>query len=150
MVAQQGRSDCGSAALAMVLEHHDPANNPALVRQLVGQVGEKGGVPAGRLRDVARERGLDAFVVEGTFADLVSELRHGRPVLVGVQRVILGTPYAHFMVVAGIDPQDQQILTADPAHGWTQESFADFKANWQAAHNLALVIMPKGIAQSGN
>ncbi len=150
MVPQQGRSDCGSAALAMVLEHHDPANNPVLVRQLVGQVDAKSGVAAGHLRDVARERGLEAFVVEGTFADLTSELRQGRPVLVGIQRVVLGTPYSHFVVVAGIDVQDQQILTADPAHGWTQESFADFKACWQPAHNLALVVMPKGLAQSGD
>jgi ABC-type bacteriocin/lantibiotic exporter with double-glycine peptidase domain len=149
LVRQEGRSDCGSAALAMVLEHADPATTPVLVRQLIGQREGKKWVEAGQLRDVARERGLDAYLVEGTFADLVSELRQGRPVLVGVQRDVLGTPYPHFVVVVGIDPQDQQILIADPAHGWTQESFVDFSERWEPAHHLALVVMPKREAVSG-
>ena len=49
-----------------------------------------GGVRAGDLRDVARAKGLSAFVVAGTFADLFEQLGHGRPVLVGLAKPITG------------------------------------------------------------
>ena len=75
--------------------------------------------------------------------NLESELRHGRPVLVGLVREKLGTTYPHFAVIAGIDPDDGRILMADPAQGWKQQSFAEFQENWGPAHHLALVVMPK-------
>src|SRR5262245_10329399 len=63
-VAQRTAHDCGPAALAMVLAHFrvapPAADHPELAR---------GDVRAGALRDVARERGLEAYVVSGTFDD---------------------------------------------------------------------------------
>jgi ABC-type bacteriocin/lantibiotic exporter with double-glycine peptidase domain len=144
LVRQLGRTDCGSAALAMVIGHHDPTASPAQVREWVGSVDAVSGIPAGRLRGVAQSRGLDAFLIEGTMEDLEHELRQGRPVLVGVRRVAGVLGFAHFAVVAGIDPIDQLVLMADPSEGWSEQSFADFEEHWRPSRNLALVVMPKG------
>ena len=71
-VAQQTDRDCGPAALAMVLAHFGaaPAATPELAR---------GDVRAGTLRDVARGRGLEAYVVSGTLDDLFTEVARGHP-----------------------------------------------------------------------
>ena len=144
LVQQQGRTDCGSAALAMVMAHHDSTITPAMVRQQVGAGDTLTGVSAGRLREVAQAHGLDAFLIQGTLEDLEHELRQGRPVLVGVRRVVGNLGFPHFAVVAGIDSVDRQILTADPEAGWTRQSFGEFQERWQPAQNLALVVMPRG------
>jgi predicted double-glycine peptidase len=158
LVRQEGRSDCGSAALATVLSRFDPQIDPARVRTAVGpstvpapagkilaqatsNARPGDGIAAGRLRDVARAEGLQSFVIEATFADLAHELSAGRPVLVGLYRVVGDRGYPHYEVVAGINPRDQQVLLADPATGWRKEALAQFSARWRLARNLAVVIL---------
>src|SRR3954470_11423417 len=65
VVVQAQRQDCGLAALAMVAgawgRHW---SLPDLSHQVPPT---EHGVKLGRLRDLARERGLDAYAVKGTF-----------------------------------------------------------------------------------
>jgi hypothetical protein len=63
-VRQQSDSDCGPAALTMVLGHFGVR---ASVAELVAvSPPDRAGVRAGALRDIARSRGLSAFVVPAT------------------------------------------------------------------------------------
>src|SRR5205807_768600 len=66
-VAQRSERDCGAAALAMVLAYW---RAPATLDEIeaVAPV-EGGGIRAGALRDLARQKGLEAFVVSGTLND---------------------------------------------------------------------------------
>ena len=155
LVRQQRRSDCGSAALTMVLAHFDPRTEVTQVRQTLGSgdgksagkiaepdTDQQAGIAAGRLRDLARAQGLKAYVIEATFADLAHEIGLGHPVLVGLYRIVGNRGFPHYEVVAGINPRDQMLLLADPAEGWRKEAFSRFAARWQLAHNLAVVIFP--------
>jgi predicted double-glycine peptidase len=142
LALQQSRTDCGAAALTSVLAYWRPGLTEGQVRQWVGPVDEEQGVLAGRLRQVARDQGLEAFIVEGQFADLVREVGHRRPVIAGVVNVIAGTAYPHYEVVVGVNPRDKKVLTADPALGWREQSFDAFEERWKLSRRLLLVVLP--------
>src|SRR5689334_191459 len=99
-VAQRGGSDCGAAALAMVLTQQGmPTSRDEVLAQIPPR---DGGVTAGELRDFARRRGAQAFVVPGAWDDLERQLQRGRPLLVGLAKPMLGgRAAAHFEVVIG-------------------------------------------------
>src|SRR5688572_29999083 len=84
LVKQRRETDCGAAAIAMVVAYWTGASPPDLIAG-VGRASKRG-IKAGRLRDFARKHGLAAFLVQGELADLEHELRQGRPVLVGLAK----------------------------------------------------------------
>jgi ABC-type bacteriocin/lantibiotic exporter with double-glycine peptidase domain len=132
---QRDEHDCGPTALAMVLDFFQPERR-----------GEALALPHDRqltvaeLRDAARQRGLTAFIVEGTPEDLVFELSHGRPAIVGVAKPTLSSAVTHYEVVVGINKESQQFATLDPAVGLRQNSFRGFLMEWQATGRVLLVI----------
>ena len=146
-VRQIAREDCGAAALAMVLgywglpvtrEDVSAANPPTPER----------GITAAALRDFARRRGLQAFLVQGDIADLDRELARHRPVLVGVMKRYGRRVYSHYEVVVGVSRRQQRILTLDPAHGLRVNSREGFTAEWTAAGRLTLVVFPRAAPSS--
>jgi predicted double-glycine peptidase len=143
MVAQRARADCGAAALAMVLRYWQPTTSNDTVRSWIGAVDEQKGVAAGRMRSVARDQGMDAFLIQASFEDLVHEVGKQRPVIVGVVQVAGRRAYPHYAVVVGINARTRRVLTADPSEGWQEEAFDRFEARWQAARRLALVVFPR-------
>ena len=84
----------------MVLAHF---GFPASLAEVVAGSTRDGGVRAGDLRDLARAKGLSAFVVAGTFADLFEQLGHGRPVRSASPSRYGGRALAHYEVVVAID-----------------------------------------------
>jgi ABC-type bacteriocin/lantibiotic exporter with double-glycine peptidase domain len=147
-VAQQAETECGAAAIAMVVSYWTGAAPPSIVAHF-RPVPERG-IAAGRLRDHARERGLAAFVIEGTFQDLSRELAAGRPVLVG-----LGKPQSkdrvldHFEVVVGLHRDRRLIVTLDPSEGWRQNTVEGFYREWKLAGFVTLVVSARPPAAAG-
>jgi ABC-type bacteriocin/lantibiotic exporter with double-glycine peptidase domain len=139
IVRQTGPADCGAAALEMVVRYWRPE---ASVRAVLAPRPGEDGIEAARLRAVARDQGLSAFLVEGTVDDLVHEVELRRPVLVGLVRVSGRQALAHYVVVVGMNRNRQRVLTADPEHGWREVSLASFLGEWQPAHHLTLVAFP--------
>jgi predicted double-glycine peptidase len=140
LVTQRERADCGAAALTMVLRFWQPATSNERVRAAVGELDDKKGIAAGRLRAIAREMGMQAFLIQGTFDDLVNEVGRGRPVLVGTVQVKRGRGYPHYEVVVGVNQRERKILAADPAQGWREQSLDAFEARWKPSKRLALVV----------
>jgi ABC-type bacteriocin/lantibiotic exporter with double-glycine peptidase domain len=140
-VAQHADGDCGPAALAMVLGHFGVEVAPA---EIAGrEAGSAVGVRAGTLRDVARAKGLEAFVVSGTFEDLFSQLERGRPVLVGVAKPIAaGEARAHYEVVVGINRQARLIRSLDPARGLRENTLEGFAREWVPTRQVTIVVFP--------
>ncbi len=140
VVRQKQESDCGLAALAMVagawgrhwsvddLAHRIPPS-------------EKG-VKLGALRDLARDRGLEAFALRATPSDLQHELGSGRPVLLGLMLPFdRGHNRSHYEVAIAMNPQDGTVITIDPASGeWMRRSRAVLDVEWKAAGYPALVV----------
>lgn len=130
--------DCGPTALAMVLEFYGAADHAKVLAALPANRR----VSAADLRDLAKRFGFDAFVVEGSPDDLVYELKHGRPVIVGVAKPTVREAVAHYEVVVGMNRGGQRVATLDPAVGLRQNTFAGFLAEWQSAGRVLLVVVP--------
>lgn len=150
-VKQQSDADCGPAALAMVLAHFGVQASLADVVAMDPPDSE--GVRAGALRDTARAKGLSAFVVPGTFVDLVQQLERGRPILVGLAKPIVGgRAVAHYEVVVAIDRKDKRIMTLDPGRGLRENSLEGFAREWVPTGQVTIIVFradQPGAAQEG-
>ena len=138
-VAQQHETECGAAAIGMVIAYWTGKDGTASLTHF-RPVSERG-IAAGRLRDHAREQGLASFVIEGKLDDISREIRAGRPVLVG-----LGKPQRsdyvlyHYEVVVGFHPERKLVVTLDPEHGYRQSSLDSFFREWKIAGFVTLVV----------
>jgi ABC-type bacteriocin/lantibiotic exporter with double-glycine peptidase domain len=136
--AQTSDVDCGAAAIAMVIAHWTgaaPADVAAPLRPVAPP-----GLAAGALRDLARARGLAAFLVAGALDDLAHELASGRPVLVGLVKPHRDDALQHFEVVVGLHRARGVVVTLDPAAGWRQNTIEGFLAEWKPAKHLTLIV----------
>jgi ABC-type bacteriocin/lantibiotic exporter with double-glycine peptidase domain len=147
-VAQKSSDDCGAAAMAMVLGRF--GFRVTVDEAVARRPPTDGGVTAGALRDLAREKGLEAFVVSGTFADLFGEIARGRPVLVGLAKPITGgRARAHYEVVIGINRAAGLIWSLDPGHGLRENTFEGFAREWVPTRQVAIIVLPPPGAAAG-
>lgn len=137
-VAQQTETECGAAAIGMVVAYWTGAPGASVMAQL--RPVPKTGIAAGTLRDVARARGLASFVIAGELADLTRELAAGRPVLVGLVKPQRRAAFNHYEVVVGVHRERALVVTLDPAEGWRQNTLEGFLAEWKAAKNVTLIV----------
>ena len=142
-VAQRSERDCGAAAMAMVLRYWGvPADADGLSAAVPAARGR--GLKASELQELARARGLDAFVVKGEPADLRTEIERRRPLIVGLAQHAGGETVGHYEVVIGFDHARRLILTLDPAAGWRESSLQDFAVEWAGAQQVTLVVFRRG------
>ena len=138
-VRQSADSDCGAAALAMVLGRWGaPASSRAEIAKSIPDAAK--GIPAGALRDFARRRGLQAFLINGELDDLLREVRRNNPVLVGLVQLYGDKAYSHYEVVLGVNPRARRVLVFDPAHGPREDGFEGFSAEWDRARRLTIIV----------
>ena len=150
VVRQKQMADCGLAALAMVAGawgRHWSVDDLAH-RVPPGQHGVK----LGALRDLARDRGFDAYAIQANRDDLKNELSAGRPVLLG-----LILPHdqqrnrSHYEVAIAMSQRDGTIITIDPATGeWMRRSPAVLDIEWKAAGYAALVVTADKSAETAS
>lgn len=141
VVRQLAESDCGLAALAMMAGAWGHAWGMGDLTHRIHPT--DAGVPLGALRDLARERGLDAYAIAGTHTDLEHELGAGRPVLLG-----LVLPFdrqhnrSHFEVAIALDKADGSVVTIDPATGdMLRRTAKVLDLEWKTAGYAALVVV---------
>jgi ABC-type bacteriocin/lantibiotic exporter with double-glycine peptidase domain len=140
--AQKGETDCGAAAIGMVVAYWT-GQQPSAVASLLRPVGERG-LKASRLRDFTREHGLAAYVIEGKVADIARELAAGRPVLVGLSKPQRKDRVLdHYEVVVGLHEERGLIVTLDPSEGWRQNTIDGFVREWKIAGFVTLVVSSK-------
>lgn len=133
--------DCGPTALAMVLSYYGVADRQSVLAALP----KDQRVSVSDLRDLARKHGFEAYVVEGKPEDLVYELEHGRPAIVGVAKPTVQDAVAHYEVVVGMHKDSQRVATLDPAVGLRQNSFTGFLTEWQGSGRVLLILVPKRV-----
>ena len=138
-VAQGEETDCGAAALAMVLMHLKAVQGIEEVLAACPPDPERG-IEAGALRDFAKRKGLQAYLIEGDFNLFEKELARGRPVLVGMFKRTLGGLVTHFEVVVGYHPGRKLVATIDPSLGARVNDESGFEEEWDLAKRLALVV----------
>ena len=150
MVAQLGDADCGPAALATALTRWDSAPSPNAWQPRAGENREHEGFSAGSLRDEARRVGFQSYVLEGTFADLTTEIAAGHPVVIGLVLVEHGQRLAHFAVVVGHDVGAQHWLLADPALGVHSVARDELRTDWGHAGWVTVVVFPETDARASS
>lgn len=140
LVLQVGEQDCGAAALSATLQHWGTAIDVAEVRRIAGN--DEAPLRADALREVARSKGYDAFLVRGSVEDLRQEVRAGRPVIVGMLKPYVGEQwFAHYEVVTAVGTSE--IITMDPAQGWRRYPLGGFEEEWKRANHLTMIVAPR-------
>ena len=151
---QNKQYTCGAACVAAVAAHWGvtldefKAKCPAAPKDSTGQ----------DLQALAESVGLQAFVFQGSMADLQDNLRQGRPMIVMITqppdpalrqlglwgRLALSLSEhvshpAHWVVVIGLTG-DQSVIVHDPATGLLQIKAPAFQKWWSQRNNLCVLI----------
>jgi ABC-type bacteriocin/lantibiotic exporter with double-glycine peptidase domain len=145
----QPNEGCGAASIAMVMHywsrHSD--STPAIAHPDVTEIlhalhsDAAHGIYASDMVRFFEQNGFRTFAFAGQRADLEQHLAKGRP-LIAALKPGAGLPL-HYVVVAGLDPQQHVILLNDPAQRkLLKEDDARFAREWKAAGNWTLLALP--------
>ncbi|MBI4814930.1 MAG: hypothetical protein HY791_01650 [Deltaproteobacteria bacterium] len=130
---QKEKGDCGPTALAMVLRYWR-SNSQLDLDPTVDHA-------AGELRDLAKRKGLAAYLIKGSEQDVKEQLEKKRPLVAGLVKRTLGGRASHYEVVAGYNAIDHRVATIDPGLGrWLVNSWEGFEREWAPAGNLLLLV----------
>lgn len=144
LVRQTEPNYCGYAVAAMVhgywQRHGQGEVSLATVTERLPSPDE--GTGAAELRDFFVEQGFASYLLVGEFADLLRELRLGRPIIVGTVFRRGEDFIAHYVVVTGLNTEREEVLVLDPLVGARRSSLANFQRRWQLAHRLMVVVAP--------
>lgn len=143
LIRQADKSDCGAAALAMMMSYWGQWTNVEEIT-LAFPVEPGHGIKAGALRDFAKAKGFKAYVIDGDFNDILSELRENRPVIVGLIKPHTTRLAGHYEVVVGVNPDEKRIATLDPARGWRENTFDGFSLEWNLSKNVTVIVFKAG------
>ena len=150
---RQTEDGCGSAAISMLLQYwnaHGAATDVRLAdagtiqKQLYSRKAR--GISASNMQTYFTNAGFRAFPLEGNWGDLLEHLKQGQPLIVSIQP---GDKMAflHYVVVTGIDWQNEAVLIHDPARGkLLRVAREDFEKQWQPTHNWMLLALPQKAA----
>jgi len=157
----QSREACGDAALAMVIGYWaeqqgmagslidgTPEEREQLVAERDAPIIQRDlppgrhGVSAHAMQQYLENHGFTTFTLQGTWTDLESEIRKGRPLIVAMRPK--GDSQLHYVVIAGVDPARSLVTMNDPAQRkLLTEERAEFEKDWSATHNWLLLAVPQ-------
>ncbi|HET7205827.1 MAG TPA: C39 family peptidase [Terriglobales bacterium] len=146
---KQEKNACGAASLAMVMQYWqrqqgksaDENADAVHIQQALFSRHAKG-IFASDMQGYLENHNFQAFAFEGTWADLKQNLEKGRPLIVALQPAHNGS--LHYVVVTGLDWQQQLVLTNDPAQRkLLKEDRANFEKEWKATRNWTLLAVPR-------
>jgi predicted double-glycine peptidase len=146
---KQTEDGCGSAAIAMLLQYWSAHGSPvapdrsdaaAIQKQLYSRKAR--GIFASDMERYLRESGFREFAVRGEWSDLRQHLEQGRPLIISIQPGRTKTPL-HYVVVTGMDWQQEAVFVNDPALGkLLRIERQQFEKEWEAARNWMLLAVP--------
>ena len=103
---------------------------------------EERGIRGSAMEAYLRESGFSPYVFRGEWNDLGNHLEKGRPLIAIIQPG--GKSSLHFVVVAGIDRQQEAVLLNDPERGKLfRVERAEFEKEWQRTGYWTLLAVPK-------
>jgi predicted double-glycine peptidase len=146
-VAQKGGEDCGAASLAAVLRFWGHPATPESIEASLGRADNR--LQAGDMQAYAKSLGLRSYVFYGTMKDVMHEVEQGRPVIVGLGKMVdEKKALSHYEVVVGYEPTKKQVLLLDPARGWQVDSFDGFAKEWAISKAVTIVAFPEAASST--
>lgn len=150
---KQQKNGCGAASIAMVMGYwqRQPGlslqvpNPEQILHDLYSQ--EARGIYASDMETYFQQHGFQTFAFVGGWSDLQQHLARGRPLIVAL-KPNRGAPL-HYVVVAGLDPTHELVLTNDPAQRkLLKQTRPDFEKAWKAASHWTLLAVPQASERS--
>jgi len=144
----QERDGCGSASLAMVLRYWQE-KNPALATERAEPAKiqhelyepKLRGIAAARMQQYLHDSGMETFAFRGEWSDLRANIEKGRPLIVALKP---RTATPHYVVVAGVAPDDAAVLLNDPERGkLVRAERGEFERAWKGTGNWTLLAVPR-------
>jgi ABC-type bacteriocin/lantibiotic exporter with double-glycine peptidase domain len=146
---KQEKNGCGAASIAMIMQYwqrqqsqgSDQTTDAGQIQRALYSK-KAHGIYASDLTEYLVEHGFRTFAFRGEWSDLESNLTKGRPLVLALQPE-RGDPL-HYVVVTGIDAQQDVVLMNDPAQRkLLKQDRADFEKQWKAAGNWTLLAVPQ-------
>jgi ABC-type bacteriocin/lantibiotic exporter with double-glycine peptidase domain len=146
---KQEKNGCGAASIAMVMQYWringglsaaESVDAAAIQRSLYSS--DAHGIYASDLERYFRQNGFQTFAFRAGWNDLRLHLEKGRPLIVTIKPG--GNPSLHYVVVTGLDWQQQLVILNDPAERkLLKQERSSFEKEWKAAGNWALLAVPR-------
>jgi len=147
---QQEKDGCGSASIAMVMQYwlkseaeSAKTNADAIHIQQVLYSRQAHGIYASQMQQYFQEQGFQTYAFRGDWSDLKQHLEKGRPLIVALKPASGEAPL-HYVVVAGLDWDQNLVLVNDPAQRkLLKQDRSSFEQKWSAAHKWTLLTLPQ-------
>jgi ABC-type bacteriocin/lantibiotic exporter with double-glycine peptidase domain len=145
---KQEKNACGAASIAMVMQYWlkqqgrspDTVDAAQIHRSLYVSSAE--GVYASAMERYFQEHQFRTFSFHGEWDDLREHLQKGRPLIVAL-KPSGGDRSLHYVVVAGIDLEQETLMLNDPARRkLLKQDKAGFEKQWSATGNWTLLALP--------
>jgi predicted double-glycine peptidase len=147
---RQEKDGCGAASIAMVMQywlrqHARPidaaAEAVAIQRSLYSS--KDHGIRASDMERYFQQHGFQTFAFTGKWDDLKPHLEKGRPLIVALKPSGLEASL-HYVVVVGVDPQNDLVLLNDAAQRkLLKKERSSFEREWRAVGRWTLLPLPK-------
>jgi ABC-type bacteriocin/lantibiotic exporter with double-glycine peptidase domain len=146
---KQEKKACGAASIAMVMQYWlkqqggsgSESINVEEIQRALYTPGTNG-VYASAMERYFREHGFRTFPLRGEWADLQQHLQKGRPLIVALKPSGLD-PALHYVVVAGMDWEQEIVLVNDPAQRkLLKQDRSGFEKQWSATGKWTLLALP--------
>jgi ABC-type bacteriocin/lantibiotic exporter with double-glycine peptidase domain len=150
---KQEKDGCGAASIAMVMQYWqqqqgrsgNPIAEAAQIQQALHSDAAHG-IYASDMERYFQQNGYATFAFSGDWADLKQHLEKGRPLIAALKPA--STLPLHYVVVAGLDQENQLVLLNDPAQRkLLKEDCARFEQEWNAAGRWTLLVVPHAHVQ---
>ncbi|HEX6732143.1 MAG TPA: C39 family peptidase [Pyrinomonadaceae bacterium] len=148
---KQEKNGCGAASIAMVMQYwlkqqgrsSDGVDPTQIHRSLYVSTAE--GVYASAMERYFQEHQFRTFAFRGEWDDLREHLQKGRPLIVAL-KPSGGDSSLHYVVVAGMDWEQELLLLNDPARRkLIKQDRAGFEKQWSAAGKWTLLALPQPV-----
>lgn len=154
---KQTAEGCGAASIAMVMQYwqhelgrraNGPVSDVHQIQQALSSSQDSvkvRGTLASVLQAYLEKQGFATYVFRGDPALLAHHIRRGRPLIVALEPG--SGKQLHYVVVAGIEPDQNLVLLNDPAQRKLLKIDArNFEKEWQGTGNWTLLALPRSAA----
>lgn len=149
---RQEKDGCGAATIAMVMKYWErqqtqpgkagkpPGDDPSEIQHALYSPSAEG-IYASSMEKYFQQHGFRTFAFAGDWNVLEQHLEKGRPLIAALKS---GRTSLHYVVVVGLDSQQNVVLKNDPAERkLLKQDRAAFEKEWKAAGNWTLLAVPQ-------
>ena len=146
---RQEKNLCGAACVRMVLAYWSGvrtqicANLPSLGEISEALYSKEAAAIQGKdMERYLEDHGYQVFVFSAEWSDLRHHLSKGRPLITCVETAGKGAPL-HYLVIAGIDTQQELVMVNDPAQRKLLKlTRSNFERAWEPTARWTLLALP--------